>query len=479
VCNGATVTYDYSITNNSDTFTWTGTFVDDVIGDIGGGAVVLAPNATSHFNDVPWVINGTVDNTVEGSGTFDDGSSSSASASASATVIGNICRIILQKITLPAGGGPFDFDGEFNQNLSDGDSVTHDKTSPDSYVTTENVPAGWDLTNRVCVDPNNNSTNTSADVAGGGTGSVTFNLQLGETITCTFTNTERGTVSITKTFEGGPIPAGESFDFQLRQGASTVSEGTVLDSVTVDSTTVFPLQLNGSLIPGEYQVCEYIQVGWDSTIRTMLGAFVPNSLSDPANTDNSFVCVPITIDPGEDETVVIDNTPPPGGLAKTIGFWKNHSSCKASNGGQEPVLDQTLALFPIADGESLPGFYIGLRYIDTCAEAYALLNKSLIEGSGGKGKGGTKAASDPAFNMAAQLVAVKLNLQAEAGAPNCLGSIVAEADALLVLVGFKGDAIPSYGNGATGAARKARMNYLAGLLDAYNNNNLNCASYVP
>ena len=38
----------------------------------------------------------------------------------------------------------------------------------------------------------------------------------------------------------------------------------------------------------------------------------------------------------------IDNIPPPGGDARTIGFWKNWTSCDG-NGNQDPVLYETLA----------------------------------------------------------------------------------------------------------------------------------------
>ena len=57
--------------------------------------------------------------------------------------------------------------------------------------------------------------------------------------------------------------------------------------------------------------------------------------------DNSTVCTDFTVAPGETKSFAIDNKPPPGGLGRTIGFWKNWSSC--SKGNQKPVLDQTLA----------------------------------------------------------------------------------------------------------------------------------------
>ena len=59
--------------------------------------------------------------------------------------------------------------------------------------------------------------------------------------------------------------------------------------------------------------------------------------------DNSTVCTDFTVAPGETNIFAIDNKPPSGGLAHTIGFWKNWASCAGSQGKQKPVLDRTLA----------------------------------------------------------------------------------------------------------------------------------------
>ena len=57
--------------------------------------------------------------------------------------------------------------------------------------------------------------------------------------------------------------------------------------------------------------------------------------------------------------------------------------------------------------------------------------------------------------------------------------MIAEADALLIAVQFDGVNAPVYSGGPAGAAQKARLNYLNGLLDDYNNNDLDCSDYVP
>jgi hypothetical protein len=381
--------------------------------------------------------------------------STAAADSDSATVTGSVCRITVKKITNPVTAPAdvsFAFTGDVAGSIGHNQTIAEDVIAPGSYNSTETVLAGWDLTDVTCVGDDNPDTDDNA--------TAIFDVDLGESITCTFTNTQRGTVDLIKTFE--TLADTARFDrvvqFQIRQGASDdaiTGQGTTLSEefanganggnvefatfATSDKDGILesPPEVKLLLVPGTYQICEYVQVGYDSSIRDMLEAFVPQGAGDPQTIDNSFVCAPFTIDPGENEVITIDNTPPPGGMAKTIGFWKNHASCKASKGKQDAVLDETLALFPIAQGQTTHGFYLGDLYVDTCAEAVALLNKSATDGSsGGRGRS-TKRASDPVFNMTAQLVAAILNEKAGAG-HSCIDPAIAEALRLLDKYNFNG-----------------------------------------
>src|SRR5207249_3689904 len=96
VCTGGEVTYDYTITNNSDEFVWTGTLVDDQLGDVGGGTITLAPGETQSFS-ANANISGTVTNVVTGSGTFDDPDTTAASDTDTATVSSHDCSITITK----------------------------------------------------------------------------------------------------------------------------------------------------------------------------------------------------------------------------------------------------------------------------------------------------------------------------------------------------------------------------------------------
>ncbi|MBT8093073.1 MAG: hypothetical protein KJN77_08560, partial [Gammaproteobacteria bacterium] len=163
--------------------------------------------------------------------------------------------------------------------------------------------------------------------------------------------------------------------------------------------------------------------------------------------------------PDETETFAVDNTPPPTpeGAAKTIGFWKNWTSCDG-HGNQDDVLDQTL---DAAGGSiSLGGFAV-----TSCYDAVDLLDKRDIAESDavrdGKKKGG-----DAAYGLAAQLLAAKLNLEANAGDCQEVLDTIDDADALL----FNFTGTGNYWKGKNAGDDRALATELAGILDDYNNN---------
>ena len=352
-------------------------------------------------------------------------------------------HIIVDKVTDPSSDTTtqFAFTSNYGSgfNLVGGGSNDSGALVPGSYNVAETPTTGWDLTSATC----DNGDAPSA-----------ITLGAGQTVTCTFTNTERGNVALVKTVSGGPIPAGDSFTFQVRQGASTTSDGTVLSTVVVDSTTAMPVNLDPlhSLTPGVYQICELAPgPGWTMSITSLSGAFEPNGGT------SGYFCAPITVTAGQTTTVTLDNTPPPGGVALTIGYWKTHS-CQAP-GNQADVLDQTLALFPVATLQTQPGFYVGTLYVDTCNEAVSLLSKTPIDGT-------KNSASDPAFNFAAQYVAYKLNIMAGAYDSAAADAAAADGQSILVAIGFDGTATHL----ALTAAQKTAILADAGVLDQYNNN---------
>jgi hypothetical protein len=269
-------------------------------------------------------------------------------------------------------------------------------------------------------------------------------------------------VIVPKTVSGSPIsgllpPEQQSFTFQLRQGASTTSAGTLLEQADANTANGGLIAFASKLVANSpYQLCEIVMPGW----RTTLGPS-PFVLFSPSG-DNSTLCANFSVAPGEAKSIAVDNQPPPGGLARTIGFWKNWASCASSSGKQRPVLDQTLAAAEpagITIGTlTLHGSTSTPNAAPDCLKAVRLLNKSTIDT-------GKKMASDSAFNLAAQLLAASLNVKA--GALTCPNTISAinDAQALLSAVHFNGIT-----HDKLSAAQTSQANSLATTLDRYNNN---------
>jgi hypothetical protein len=364
-------------------------------------------------------------------------------------------RIIVDKVTQPSGDPTlFTFDPSWsstNFQLADA-TAPHDSglLQPGSYDVAETVPAGWQLL-----------TSTCTDLAGNNYSASNITLLAGQTVTCTFTNRKYGHVQVVKTVNGGAIQSGQSFVFQVRSGATSSNVGSVLETKTVDSTTPNgTATFSANLVPGQtYQFCEAeMPVGWHSSLSDLTGAFVPGGL------DNSAVCVNFTVTAGELKTFTVDNTPPPGGDARTIGYWKTHASCSTTGARKRPKLDQTLAAAQptgIRIGDLfLHGSTSTPNVAPDCLKAVRILNKSRIDN-------GAKMASDPAFNLAAQLLAAKLNIVAGAGSCTAANNAIASAQTLLDAIDFNGIT-----HTVMTSTQKTQANALATTLDKYNNNKL-------
>jgi hypothetical protein len=256
------------------------------------------------------------------------------------------------------------------------------------------------------------------------------------------------------------------------------------------------LNFTTNLTPGShYQMCEDVMPGWNTNLGPNL--FVPGSMTTPTlpnpNVNNMTVCTDFVAAAGQTTTFTVGNTPPPGGRALTIGFWKNWASCASSSGKQKPMLDQALAKATQATtnppgglvysaqnaGGGLPNFaaaYYGVLKGSTatpnaapdCKAAVNLLNKSTATSA-------KKMSSDPVFNMTAQLVAAELNYYAGAGMNAPTLSNITKA---VVLINgkyqFNGDTYKDASNQMKlSAADTTLANCLATQLDNYNNDRPN------
>jgi len=188
--------------------------------------------------------------------------------------------IKVDKVTDPSGdttsfpftltGGPSALNQSFSLNDTD-PAYSSGSVKPGSgYDATETtpLPIGWDLTSAACDK--------------GETDVHNITVEPGETVTCTFNNTQqRGNIVIDKVTYPGNDP--QSFDFTLSGGPSGLDQDFQLD----DDDTPYD---SGAVLSGDgYSVSEIVPEGWDGDGGVCV---------DP--TDNSTVN---NIDVGVGETV--------------------------------------------------------------------------------------------------------------------------------------------------------------------------------
>ena len=132
--------------------------------------------------------------------------------------------IIIEKKTAPAGGTGFGFTDNIETpnafSLNDGQNKTFLDVAPGSYVVTEDPPQDSFLSGLHCDDGASRNPST-VDLAAR---EANIELDPGETVTCTYTNTEDDHIVIGKvTFPAG----GTDFDFSGDLGSFTLDDGDV------------------------------------------------------------------------------------------------------------------------------------------------------------------------------------------------------------------------------------------------------------
>ena len=179
--------------------------------------------------------------------------------------------ITVVKETEPDGGDGFDFSGDLGAFiLDDGGSEVFNSLLPGDYDVIEALPTGWALDGVACTD-------------GGGTtiqSGVRVHLDPGEDIVCTFTNVERGSITVVK--ETNP-DGGTGFDFSGDLGEFSVGD---------DGSASFD-----ALLPGDYDMMEDVRVGWD------LDGVVCTGGDSTVTVDG----VTVHLDPGEDVVCTFTN----------------------------------------------------------------------------------------------------------------------------------------------------------------------------
>lgn len=200
-------------------------------------------------------------------------------------------HITIVKQTDPDGAsGSFDFTGDVGGTLLDGGSAT-EEVSPGTYTSTESDPTpAFDLTDISCDD--DDSTGNE------GTRTATFEVQPGEDVTCTFTNTQKGKILVDKVTDPSQDP--QEFTFTPDYTSQFVL------------TDIDTLKDSGWLAPGTYSVSETVPSGWDQTDATCSDGSPVSTISLQAgevvtctfeNTKRGHLIVQKTTDPTADPTV--------------------------------------------------------------------------------------------------------------------------------------------------------------------------------
>jgi uncharacterized repeat protein (TIGR01451 family) len=167
-------------------------------------------------------------------------------------------------------------------------TYTFNNLAPGSYSVTEMAQTGSDLTGLTCVDPDSGST---VDLAAR---TATIDLDAGETVTCTYTNTHHGSITIIK----DAVP-NHAQDFAFTTTGTGLSNFSLDDDTdgTLSNTRTFT-----GLAPGGYSITETALAGWNLAGLTCVD---PDSGS---TVDLSTRMATIDLDAGETVTCRYTNT---------------------------------------------------------------------------------------------------------------------------------------------------------------------------
>lgn len=238
---------------------------------------------------------------------------------------------------LPAGG-------EFDITTSGGTGQqVFDNVTAGSYSLSETqVPEGYEFTSLACAD---SMTGTASSVSGR---DATVNLDPGETVTCTYNNSQLSTITVRK--ETLPADYPESFDFVFSPPTGSAVPFAL-------APTDAPWN-SGLVSAGTYTVEELAETGWDLS-----------SLVCSSDATVNAATATITLPPGANVECVYTNTARPGliSLTKTVtGATPDYSwqfDVALSGGSSTDPLDQAVTTAdPVA---SWGGLEIGATYTVT------------------------------------------------------------------------------------------------------------------
>ena len=358
-------------------------------------------------------------------------------------------------------------------------SFTTELKAEGPWTVAEALPTGWvsttDLTCTFVVDypPLYDESNTSP---------------AGQVLTCSFDNVEKSRVDLLK-LTNGLETLSQSWSFALYEGADGFGGTPIASDATPPATLDFgPVDLDPA---GTYTLCELnvpagystfwqIDTDGDGVGDNTVIPYNPNADDDsPEDLGNRCIDLGsgtgIALSPGSTLHFVVNNAQP-GGAPRSNGYWKNWNGC--TTGGQAAAAEANGGWeegFWLLEDVLNPSFGDGVTWDDilddgfvfpitSCPVAVDILDKRKV-GKPDEVADGKKQASDPLFNLAANLLAAQMNFGAGVCTTEAVQGWVIEAEALLDAYDFDGDGHDNLGKKSDDGAR---ANELATLLDSYN-----------
>lgn len=256
-------------------------FSGDVAGDIGDGGmldveVVAGQYQVTEAATANWQLDSIVCDDENSSG---NGSTATFNVEAGETVTCTFNNsyvgvangfIVVHKQTNPDGDPQvFNFSGDVAGDIAD-DGALAVEVAPGQYTSTETTLAGWDLDGIVC-DDNNSAGNGST---------ATFNVEAGESVTCTFSNSKRGHIIVAK--QTDPVGASEIFTF-TGDAAGNIADGGRIDV---------------EVVAGQYTATEAASANWQ----------LDGIICDDSNSLGNGSTATFNVEAGEIVTCVFSNS---------------------------------------------------------------------------------------------------------------------------------------------------------------------------